>query len=993
MAISFTGDTSQVNSDLRIGITGVGTGLVNGGSELDLATTSGSPNNSSLVLGEGAGSDGTLTVTGTGSRVNMTTQSNFGDVRLDVGRSGTGELNIAAGGSIFGAGNNLNSNSSNIDSVINVGLNAGSFGAINIDGGTSTSSMEFLAGGSNSFEIANNGGAGTVSLENNALLQLVAGASMDFAVGSSGAGTGILHLSESSSVAATSDDGDTRFDIGRDGSTGAMTLDGSLFQAGSSGVTTSTMGRNGGDAILEVKSGSNFTMYSDDFGNGTNGANPGTKFDWGYNQGKASITVDASQFNIQSFIGDVSGTLGYNDIGGTVTSQTEATLTISNQAFFLIESGLDFDAELRIADGFMTEATLNVTDSSFTIMNLSPVRGDASLVVGADGGEASVNLDNADVRIGSGNSSVKMGLSNSFTGAVASMVLQNGTTFDLDGETAFFEVGVDGGTSSHLQVLSGSKITIDGFGSMPSTDPYVGVLLVGMAENLNRALVEIVGTDSEIEVNDGVQIGFNVDDPNNAGMVGGGELQIREGGTLSSGDVFLGRGGVMIAGDATIILDQFAPEGGTFFVQEAQLSLLDNGPLTVNGNLYIGDDNDIDFDIAPDGSSAGKLVHNGSVLDLDGDGGPSSTLNILPQGGYSFQQGDSYVLIESNASTADLVLPIDPTKVIVDSQDAEFGFMLNELQGALQTLTFTALNNGNGTGVSTVDFGASSTIGATFTLDTSALASSGSGGDLGSVLAFNADAVAGTSAADTFIVIGSGGVTLEGRDGSDSLTGGNGGDTLIGGDGNDELNGGLGIDSILGGSGVDTVRGGGGNDTIELGGASDFAFGQGGNDLVRGGGGIDTISGGSGADEIHGDGGNDIIDSDSAGDTVFGGLGNDTIFGGNGGDTLNGDAGDDTINGEGFSDTIRGGDDNDTISGGGGIDNLFGDADDDMLFGNNGGDFLDGGTGNDELNGGAANDELRGGIGDDMLLGSTGDDRLYGDVNRLDKWNFRSRSA
>jgi len=78
MAISFTGDFDQFADTVRVGITGVGTGLVNGGSVLDLDTGSMSPGNPLLVLGQEVGSDGTLTVSGTSSRVSMDTGATGG---------------------------------------------------------------------------------------------------------------------------------------------------------------------------------------------------------------------------------------------------------------------------------------------------------------------------------------------------------------------------------------------------------------------------------------------------------------------------------------------------------------------------------------------------------------------------------------------------------------------------------------------------------------------------------------------------------------------------------------------------------------------------------------------------------------------------------------------------------------------------------------------------------------------------------------------------
>jgi len=991
MAINFTGDVLQGSNSLQVGITSVGAGTVDAGSLLEFPI--GPPFSSAdleFVLGENAGSQGTMNITGSGSTLLMET-GNWTPPTLnaivDIGQAGTGVMNVSAGGSaIFGG------LFSGTTASVNIGKTAGSVGTINLNSGF------FSVQGQTSYiGIASDGGSGTVNLEGNSFLSVEGDADdgllAHLAVGRSGTGTGNLNLSVGSKAAIfTDDEGMALLDIGRDGSTGSITLDGnSNIQLLSEQEVYSTMGRNGGAATLLLTDNSNVQLGSSHpSGTAPNpAASSGATFDWGVDNGTAVIDVDDSQLHISSTVGDTGGTLGRNQNGLAATNLTEATMTLTNGSFLSISTNLH-DAYLNIARDVMTKATVNIADSTIQMTSTVPSgvpSGDATLTIGRDGGEGTVNLDNATVRVTSedGEAAVFMGRSPTFSGGSATVIMENGTDFELTGDFAVMEVGSEAGVSADLQVLSGSTLTVTGTGVGTVAEPYVGQFGIGSSDNVVSATVLIDGTGSEIEVSHGMEIGRTV---GNGGM-GNGFLEIMNGGTLSSGDVFVGAGGHVIAGDATINLDFSAPQGGLLDFDCGALSLLASGPLTVNGNLAVGYDNDITFGVAADGSSAGKLIHNGNVLSLDGNGGPASSIFIEPQGGYQFGQGDSYVLVESNASTADPFLPLDPTKVSVNGQDADFGFMLTELQAALQTLTFTALNNGNGTGVSTIDFGATSAIGASFTLDTGALASTGSGGDLGSVLAFNADALAGTAVADTFVVIGSTGVTLEGRNGSDDLTGGSGADDIFGGDGNDTINGGLGFDTIVAGRGVDTLSGGGGNDDIELNGGSDFAFGQGGNDLIRGGGGIDTISGGSGADEIYGDAGNDVIDGDSAGDTVFGGAGNDTIFGGNGSDTLEGEAGDDTINGEGFTDTIRGGDGSDTLSGGGGVDDLFGNDDGDFLFGNNGGDFLDGGAGDDELNGGASNDELHGGIGDDLILGSTGDDKLYGDGG-ADTFQFRA---
>ena len=121
-------------------------------------------------------------------------------------------------------------------------------------------------------------------------------------------------------------------------------------------------------------------------------------------------------------------------------------------------------------------------------------------------------------------------------------------------------------------------------------------------------------------------------------------------------------------------------------------------------------------------------------------------------------------------------------------------------------------------------------------------------------------------------------------------------------------------------------------------------------------------------DDVRGEGGNDIID---------GGLGNDTINGGAGTDTLSG--------GEG-NDALSGGPDNDELEGGAGIDEIAGGAGDDVINGGDGIDNLMGNAGVDEINGGAGNDTISGGTGEDQLVGGEGDDTINGNDDNDTVW-------
>ncbi|MHB8050091.1 MAG: carboxypeptidase regulatory-like domain-containing protein [Coriobacteriia bacterium] len=287
---------------------------------------------------------------------------------------------------------------------------------------------------------------------------------------------------------------------------------------------------------------------------------------------------------------------------------------------------------------------------------------------------------------------------------------------------------------------------------------------------------------------------------------------------------------------------------------------------------------------------------------------------------------------------------------------------------------------------------------------------------------------------------GAGKAILIGGPGNDSLTGGAGDDQLWGGAGSDTLDGKGGRDILFGDEGVLAYDPGTQKYTIDVvvgnADADDTLAGGDGSDAIFGGGGKDTITGGGDADVIFGDTGSitfkfgsiiidrvtntevskrgdaDTIDAGAGDDFVWGGVGNDVIqggagrdflFGESGFDEINGGAGDDDIFGDGWvlkptdpahpylpasggdSDKIWGGGGNDYLWGGGGEDVIEGGADDDYLYGGAGNDTLWGdgqthgtGDGMDHIYGQLDHDTLYGGDEADTLDGGEGDDVLFG---------------
>ena len=306
---------------------------------------------------------------------------------------------------------------------------------------------------------------------------------------------------------------------------------------------------------------------------------------------------------------------------------------------------------------------------------------------------------------------------------------------------------------------------------------------------------------------------------------------------------------------------------------------------------------------------------------------------------------------------------------------------------------------------------------------------------------------------------GKGGNMLVGGMGDDFLIGGSGDDVLYGGPGNDVLAGGDGNDTyILDGSGKVTIEDKIGTNRVLLNGRQlgELIRQQDGTFMTVDGKISGTLDGGDivleddkgaqitlNANFTEGDFGihfkdkpqdpvpvntitGDIVPTDldpytsgiqcavdangnplgTAGpyaDLLLGTDGNDHTTGGELSDAIGGWAGDDWLEGNAGSDEINAGAGNDLIEGGTESDVLLGnegDEGDDRIYadvkietadaidqGNTGngsgekGDWLAGNTGDDTLVGSTGNDVLSGGGGDDLLIAGAGDDIILGDTD------------
>ena len=244
-------------------------------------------------------------------------------------------------------------------------------------------------------------------------------------------------------------------------------------------------------------------------------------------------------------------------------------------------------------------------------------------------------------------------------------------------------------------------------------------------------------------------------------------------------------------------------------------------------------------------------------------------------------------------------------------------------------------------------------------------------GSAGNDIVEIAGSLDGSSLTDVIVSGGSGNdyVNLSGADANLRLdaTGDSGNDQLYGGAANDTLSGGSDNDLLSGGGGADTVDGGSGDDRI----------------LWNQGDGADTIDGGTGNDRLETTGNGTISATQDGSGHILVSIGAETatvsnvevlaISGQSGDDaidasmagtrvTLSGQAGNDILTGGVGNDVLNGGDGDDVLTGGAGYDRIFGDDGNDTVIWNVG-------DGSDTADGGADTDTL-------SLVGTSGSDTI-----------------
>lgn len=1034
-------DTTATDGDLWVGNTGAGSLAVNGSSvkSITAANNTAASAEARLWIGKTASGDGTVTVSGAGSVLEVASGGR-GDAgaTAQVGRGGTGRLTVEAGGvfrvvDTIGAAYNWSTGDG--AEAVNIGRDANGAGTLNVNNGT------FEIAGTGAFmNIGRAGGTGVANFIAGSTLSLsstIAAADVGIQIGRGSQGSMLLSASSAKltgggAAATPTEDYGAGINVGRDvGGNGTLTL-----QAGASLVLSGDSdlaGTPGSYAALQIgRDGGTGAMALSSSTVALNNSPEGAILHVGRNAVNGVTTTGTLQLTASTLTLDSSGSAFFG-IGrgtgatGTVTVAGGSTITVQGD----LAANLVVGTANNSAGSTGGTGTLNINGSSGT-GGMVTIQSDnagsfATASIGQFGGTGTVKVDGGTLRMqGAVNSFMQVGLQvdGGQPGGVAansagtgSLILTNGAKFDMADGTGTSGLRLGGGVgNAAMEIRSGSVANLDQGDAAASTFVSVGSGVAGSGV----ATLLISGSGSRLEGTSFVSVGYNKFDVSTTG--GNGRLIVENGGTVvADNGIRIGTGGRLSGNGGTLQV-----QSGNWVIVADDGSIGDMGgaiqQLTIFGNLGIQDGANARFDISSstqDRISAQVSTGNSGAVFL---GAVDFNLNVL--GGYKFSAGESRTLISSGtgASVGLDFNTFPSSSVAINGQHADFSYYLGVLSGG-NTFGLTALNSGATGGTSTLDFGASSTIGASFAYNATTNTARVFGGAIAGPggLTVGVDIVRGTGMNDVFDASQShAAVMFDGRGGDDTLLGGAGDDGFIGGAGADVIDGGQGFDTLsfqidsptVGQKGIyvdlasgfaqdndgfyDTVTGIEaviGTNELRSGTLSDVMIGDDGNNVFYGLGGQDYILGG---------GGDDIIDVGSGQNNIaLGGTGNDSLRGGADADFLYGQDGSDTLEGGGGNDWLFGGD----FSGSAitGADSIYGgDGDDVIAVGDKGGSLAigDGGAGNDIIYGGAnANDTIRGGTGSDYMYGNTGADTytffagdlVSGDADSIFAFNAQDR--
>ena len=767
---------------------------------------------------------------------------------------------------------------------------------------------------------------------------------------------------------------------------GSLTVNGAA-QHGYSGVGPLKFraGTNGGEGSVVVADGSRLDLSAQslNIGVGVSGADGLISYQsgsagtytaiqdlWFYGSdrgGGGRLVVSQSSLEMISNYGTAGMQLGDQ---GPSTSWGVVEVLDGSTFSLRSEGGAGDSARLNLSVRGEANSAFRVVDSAATIVGANGA--DARVSVSFAQGVGLIDVSNSAFEVTSdgGNAGLTLGV-----GHTAHMNVSQAASVTISGAAAELIVGRESGSDGTLTISGGSQVSVAGSGSDAGT---TGTVFVASSHDDAQGAIVIDGPGSILSATGNVIVG-RVEVENAGGAV----VALSNGGTLEANEIAVREDGQLMIGTGTVRATH--PASG-FILNgidlKGAMTLAPAGTATLEGEVAVHSSAEIVFQVAPDGSSAGRMVHSGARFAFEGQ----HSFTIEP-GVYRFTAGDTYELFRSDGRFCDFYNRTlsGPPDLSIQGQGAGFGYaVVTGEDGNDTVIDFLALNDGSGNEPARLDFDPASQMPAEVDLQMyaydAAVKVEGRGGMFGDaqVQAFNVDAVEGTAAGDVFNASGSNvdlSIDIYGRGGDDVFDesgmrrglrdGGAGSDTikmlafdavhvnLESGtiDGAVRLvsvenaRGGLSDDVLVGSGKANRLDGWRGDDALE---------GAGGNDLLIGGYGADHLDGGSGRDTALYDGAAtavvvDLADmsrnrGDAAGDTF---TSIEIVAGTRFGDDLLGDGAVNELQGRGGDDTLEGRAGNDVLRGGDGNDRLFGGDQNDILFGDGGADLLNGGRGFD----------------------------------------------
>ncbi|WP_144428156.1 beta strand repeat-containing protein [Azospirillum thiophilum] len=583
--------TLTVNRGSTLTTTGAGNGVILGtgsSSASGTALVSGGGRIDSLFFGVGLDGNGTLQVSGTGSRIVATTanglqlspsQLDGGGIQVGRNSGSVGQFNVLNGATATVEGGAQGSTA--LGSYMNIARNQGSRGSVLVEGTGSTLTFtqarlpNFAAGEYEPSVSIGRGGNGAMILRNGGTVALTGGVGpASLSVARDAGALGTLEVTGSGSQLLMSGTGTSNnpvaISIGRGGSGSATVSQGGLLSVDAgSGVANVSVGRDAGAVGTLTVSGSGSRMTVNGSGSG----------------------VDTTWMSVGRY-----GT-------GRLVVEDGATLTVNNGDG--IYGGLVFSGSRTISASEAGNAFATIQGRGTTVN----VQGSSAVFSVGESGRADVTVtDNAtvntlDLSIGSN------------SGAAGTLMVSGGGSVRLSGTDSNGGLGAaalvgDAGTGI-LTVSGGGSLVVDAAASGSRNGVFVGARSGGIGT------LTVTGSGSLVDAGSLLGVGIGQDGRNG----GAATVTVSDGGELRAGTVLLGSA----TGTASTSKILSVLNGGKVTAGEVQVN---------PGGRLVGT-----------GTVAGRVTLNGGVLST---GSSIGTMTI----GNGLTVNSGTVLVKVNGAAA-----------------------------------------------------------------------------------------------------------------------------------------------------------------------------------------------------------------------------------------------------------------------------------------------------------------------------------------------------